>query len=133
MARKTARSQKFARIINAFSAGIAVWALANIAVIIVSLVNKASPPVGSLESATDKKVSCIDTITVRILRNICHTHTMHHNHAAGRLHVDSMEHISMSVCQDPLVGFARAICSVRALSEDTIPLSPGTTAKKIIS
>lgn len=54
MARKTARSQKFTKVIVAFSAGIAVWALANIIVISVSIAKDASPPVSPLTMLTSK-------------------------------------------------------------------------------
>ncbi|KAM0723745.1 hypothetical protein Q7P37_000735 [Cladosporium fusiforme] len=45
MTKKTARSQRFIRNIEAFSGVIAVWALANAIVIAVSLAQEASPPV----------------------------------------------------------------------------------------
>lgn len=117
MAKKTARSQKFIRNVDAFSGAVAIWALANVVVVAISIAKGASPPVRTLYRPVLKVTVLRETngIEVHLLHSIRRMCYVHCCNAACRFHVDSMEYLCTHSGQNPLVDIAWALRSVSGL------------------
>lgn len=112
--RKTARSQRFFRSVDALSAVLAVWSVGNMVLAGMSLSAQASPPVDFRlfrHLSLGNKLTCAVLVHGRFRR----THNLLVHRTAVVLPVDCLEHVRTVASQDPLVNLywdLHTVCSV---------------------